>query len=279
MSHDGRRIALFRTVGEFVELAIVTRDGNITESALTLPGGFVYSSPRWSNDDRTIACQRGSPIAFEMSVCVRSVRSGIFTPIASAGWIQGLCWLPDDSGLVYSSSLGSTLLYPPVFNLRSVTADGALDSQLTFGDGSYVEPDSHSSGRLVATLVKTQSDVWRFATEGTPRKNTRGTTRITAQTGQVQVPSASPDDRQIVTVRQRRPQQPLGREHGRNGPTSDHFRRGSACLHRRTDLGPCRKPHRVRSGPLGTRRAMAGRAGRKRPPSNRQQGLVSLLGS
>ena len=198
MSHDGRRIALFRTVGEFVELAIVTRDGNITESALTLPGGFVYSSPRWSNDDRTIACQRGSTIAFEMSVCVRSVRSGIFTPIASAGWIQGLCWLPDDSGLVYSSSLGSTLLYPPVFNLRSVTADGALDSQLTFGDGSYVEPDSHSSGRLVATLVKTQSDVWRFATEGTPRKNTRGATRITTQTGQVQVPSASPDDRQIV---------------------------------------------------------------------------------
>ena len=102
-----------------------------------------------------------------MSVCVRSVRSGdVFTPIASAGWIQGLCWLPDDSGLVYSSSLGSTLLYPPVFNLRSVTADGALDSQLTFGDGSYSEPDAHSSGRLVATLVKTQSDVWRFATDG-----------------------------------------------------------------------------------------------------------------
>ena len=70
--------------------------------------------------------------------------------------------------LVWSTARLSecTLLYPPVFNLRSVTVDGALDSQLTFGDGSYVEPDSHSSGRLVAMLVKTQSDVWRFATEG-----------------------------------------------------------------------------------------------------------------
>ena len=198
MSHDGRRIALFRTTGELVELAIVTRDGHHTESAVTLPGGVVYSLPRWSHDDGTIACQSGSTTAFDMSVCVGAAAGGALTPIASAGWIQGLCWLPDDSGLVYSSSLGSTLLYPPVFNLRCVSTDGSSDRQLTFGDVSYTEPDAHSSGRLVATLVKTQSDVWRFATDSSPRKNMRAATRITRQTGQVQVPSASPDDRQIV---------------------------------------------------------------------------------
>jgi Tol biopolymer transport system component len=198
VSHDGRRVVLFRTAAEHVELAIVARDGGRTESAVSLPGGYVYSLPRWSHDDRIVACQRASKVAFDMHVCVGPVHGGTLRAVAGAAWIQGLCWLPDDAGLVYSSSLGSTLLYPPVFNLRRIAADGTRDRQLTFGDVSHVEPDVHASGRLVATLVKSQSDIWRFSTEGSGRKNTRGATRVTKQTGQVQVPSASPDDRQIV---------------------------------------------------------------------------------
>ncbi len=197
ISHDGRRVALFRPTGQNVELAVVTRDGGHAESAVTLPGGHVYTLPRWSHDDRTIACQRASKTAFDMYVCV-GVPGDALREIARAGWIQGLSWLPDDSGIVYSSSLGSTLLYPPVFNLRRVSADGAEDTQLTFGDASYLEPDAHSSGRVVATLTKTTSDIFRFTIDGTLRKNTRGATRITHQNGQVQVPSASPDDRQVV---------------------------------------------------------------------------------
>jgi Tol biopolymer transport system component len=198
VSHDGRRVVLFRATGDHVELAIVAREGGGTESAVSLQGGYVYSLPRWSHDDRAIACQRASTVAFDMSVCIWRMQGGALHEIARAAWIRGLCWLPDDSGLVYSSSLGSTMLYPPVFNLRSIAADGTRDRQLTFGDVSHLEPDVHSSGRLVTTLVKSQSDIWRFSTEGSPRKNMRGATRITNQTGQVQVPSARPDDRQIV---------------------------------------------------------------------------------
>ena len=101
--------------------------------------------------------------------------------------------------LVYSSSLGSTLLYPPVFNLRSVSADGALDSQLTFGDASYLEPDAHSSGRLVATLVKTSiRHLPIHDGRDTSKEHARAQRESRHRTGQVQVPSASPDDRQVV---------------------------------------------------------------------------------
>ena len=82
----------------------------------------------------------------------------------------------------------------------------------------------------------------------------RGATRITTQTGQVQVPSASPDDRQIVYLSDNGGHSNLWvvNTDGTDA-TSDHVRRGSACLHRRAHLGPCRKSHRVRSGTLGTR--------------------------
>jgi Tol biopolymer transport system component len=133
MSHDGRRVALFRAAGDHVELAIVARDGGRTECVTSLPGDYVYTLPRWSHDDRTIAWQRASSIAFDMSVCVAPVQGGAMREIARGYWLRGLCWLPDDSGLVYSSSLGSTLLYPPVFNLRSIAVDGTRDRQLTFG--------------------------------------------------------------------------------------------------------------------------------------------------
>ena len=43
---------------------------------------------------------------------------------------RGLAWLPDGSGLVYSSSKGSTVAYPPVFSLRTIGRDGLGDDRL-----------------------------------------------------------------------------------------------------------------------------------------------------
>ena len=120
--------------------------------------------------------------------------------VARTTWLQGFAWLPDGSGFVYSSSRGSTLLYPPVFNLRAVLHDGSGDRQLTFGDHSYVEPDVHASGKLIAGRTISRSDIWRFPIGGSPLENTTSAVRITRQTGQVQVPSASPDDREVVFV-------------------------------------------------------------------------------
>jgi len=63
---------------------------------------------------------------------------------------------------------------------------------------SYVQPDIHHSGKLVACRVRSESDVWKFPIDGTPVENTQAAVRITRQSGQVQVPSVSPDGREIV---------------------------------------------------------------------------------
>ncbi len=109
----------------------------------------------------------------------------------------GLAWLPDGSGLIYSSSEGSTVLYPPTLNLRVVNADGNGDRQLTFGDISYVEPDIRRS-RIAATRITTRSDIWRIPIDGEAADNVRQAVRVTHQTGVAQVPSISPDETEVV---------------------------------------------------------------------------------
>jgi Tol biopolymer transport system component len=87
-----------------------------------------------------------------------------------------------------------------VFNLRVMGRDGSGDRQLTFGDHSHVEPDVQSTGKLLVGRTTSHSDIWKIPVDGTPLENTRGAVRITRQTGHVQVPSVSPDDREIVFV-------------------------------------------------------------------------------
>jgi Tol biopolymer transport system component len=71
---------------------------------------------------------------------------------------------------------------------------------LTFGDQSYLEPDVHASGRLVAGRMTSRSDIWKIPVGGTPAENSANALRVTKQRGQVQVPSVSPDDRRVVYV-------------------------------------------------------------------------------
>src|SRR6202011_1961379 len=68
----------------------------------------------------------------------------------------------------------------------------------SFGDVSYVEPDVHRSGKLLASRVRIQSDIWKFPIGGSPTENTRAGVRITAQTGRAQTPSLSPDGKELV---------------------------------------------------------------------------------
>jgi Tol biopolymer transport system component len=198
ISHDGRRIATFRTQGNRTVLAIVERDGSKSERVLALPALSEFSSPRWSPDDRSIAFVGAIEIAFNRALYVMDVAGGEAKQIANAQNIQGVAWLPGGSGLVYSSSAGSTMTYPPVFNLRTVSKDGGRERQLTFGDVSYVHPDIAVPGKLFASRVRMQSDIWRFPVDGVPVDNVKNGTRITHQTGQVQTPSASPDGQEIV---------------------------------------------------------------------------------
>lgn len=63
---------------------------------------------------------------------------------------------------------------------------------------SYVEPDLHGSGKLVASRIRIQSDLWKFPAGGSPDGNTKNAIRITHQTGQVQTPSINPDGTELV---------------------------------------------------------------------------------
>ena len=201
ISHDGRRIALFQPSGEQPALTIVARDGSRAEHVALLSLGYSYTSPRWAPDDSAIAVLRAADGGFDVCLEVISVPSGERREIVRSRWLKGFCWLPDGSGFVYSSSHGSTMLYPPVFNLRTVGRGGDTDRQLTFGDQSYVDPDAHhQTGKLLASRIRSQSDIWRFPTSGSPAQNTGDAIRITRQTGQVQVPTVSPDGRDVAYV-------------------------------------------------------------------------------
>ncbi len=198
VSHDGRRIVTFRTQNNGTALTIFQRDGSGSALVKPLPALAQYFSPRWSPDDRSVAFVGAVEIGFNRTAYVMDVPDGEPQAVARAGNIQGIAWLPDGSGLVYASSAGSTMAYPPIFNLRTVARNGGPERQLTFGDVSYVQPDIVTRSKLFASRVRMQSDIWRFPVTGLPADNVKNGVRITRQTGQVQTPSASPDGTEIV---------------------------------------------------------------------------------
>jgi Tol biopolymer transport system component len=63
---------------------------------------------------------------------------------------------------------------------------------------SYVHPEIVQPGKLFASRIRMQSDIWRFPVSGSPADNVRNGTQLTHQTAQVQTPSASPDGEEIA---------------------------------------------------------------------------------
>jgi serine/threonine protein kinase len=198
VSHDGRRIAALQKTGENFALAILGRDDPAPARSIPIRVTAVEClTPRWSPDDRSIAFVCGHS-GFHTQLYVMDVDTGTPTSAASARNITGIAWLADGSGLVFASASGSALVYPPITNLRLVSRDGRLERQLTFGDVSYVQPDIGQAGRLFASRVRMQSEIWGFPISGSPTENVRNGRRITRQTAQVQTPSVSPDGREVA---------------------------------------------------------------------------------
>ncbi|HEY7185293.1 MAG TPA: LpqB family beta-propeller domain-containing protein [Vicinamibacterales bacterium] len=198
ISHDGRRIALLRVHEGRVALVTIARDGSDPRPVASVPRGHVWRSPRWSRDDQWLAFQGRGLTVWDEVLWIAPARGGETRRLARAPFMRGVCWLTDGSGLVYSSSAGSSLPYPPTFNLRVVSADGEVDSQITSGDVSYADPDLHESGRLAVCRVRSESDIWKYPVGGSPLENTTNAERVTRQTGQVQTPSVSPDGSEVV---------------------------------------------------------------------------------
>jgi Tol biopolymer transport system component len=139
-----------------------------------------------------------SSVRFEARLQVIPATDGKPRTVGSSIDMKGLCWLPDGTGLIYSSSKGSTVAYPPIYSLRLASLSGAPERQLTFGDVSYLDPDANPSGALLVTRGRNQSDVWRVPVDGAPAENARAAVRITHQTGVAQTPSLSPDGKELV---------------------------------------------------------------------------------
>lgn len=197
LSHDGKHIAYFHSNQGQLELTIADPDGSNPRMLASLPNEYNYSDLRWSPDDQRIGFQRGR--TFDYDVFYVPSEGGSPQPVTRDGNpLSGFAWLPDSSGVVYSSSRGDTVLYLRTMNLWSVQTGGKNLRQLTFGETSYISPDLDRNGNLVATRRQIQFDIWRYPVDKDPKENVRRGVQITHQTGAVQTPSVSPGDHELV---------------------------------------------------------------------------------
>lgn len=197
ISHDGKRIAYFREDNNKLQLVIADRNGNNPRVLASLAQDYDYSTPRWSPDDRLIAYRRGRVFKYE-----------VFTIVSAGGeprriphdlrLLAGYSWLPDSSGIVCSSSLNTTSLYLPSFDLLVASLDGGPLRQLTFGGSNLVDPDVDSKGQVFVSQQRRDFNIWKFPIGGSPAENVRRAAQVTSQTGEVQTPSLSPDGREMV---------------------------------------------------------------------------------
>jgi Tol biopolymer transport system component len=196
-SHDGKSLAFFYAESGHVNLIVADADGSSQRLLAQLPTEYFYSDLRWSPDDRMLGFQRGR--TFDYDVLYVPAKGG--PPVAitrDASPLAGFAWLPDSSGVVYSSSRGDTMLYLPTTNLWSVKLGGKHLRQLTFGETSYRSPDMGRNGAVVASRTNIQFNLWKFPVGGSPEDNVRQGTQLTNQTGALQTPSVSPGDGEVA---------------------------------------------------------------------------------
>jgi len=197
LSHDGKHIAYFQANQGTLELEVADPDGSNPHRLAALAPEYNYSYLRWSPDDKKLGFQRGR--TFDYDVLYIPAAGGEPQPVTRDGTpLEGFAWLPDSSGVVYSSSRGDTVLYLRTMNLWSVEIGGKNLRQLTFGETSYNSPDVDRQGNVVASRRQIQLDIWRYPVDGDPMENVHRGVQITQQTGRVETPSAAPGDRELV---------------------------------------------------------------------------------
>ncbi|HZQ95881.1 MAG TPA: protein kinase [Candidatus Sulfotelmatobacter sp.] len=198
VSHDGKRLCYFRLGDGQMQLVASDRDGSNVRVVMQTPVSFSYRKPRWSPDDSMIAFLHSRE---NWADDVYVVPSGGGSPRQISDdntLMSGLAWMNDGSHIVYSSARGSTVLYLPTMHLWKVSTKGGDAQQITFGEAGDESPDLDRDGRIVVSRKHMQFDIWKFPVDGDAAENVRRAVRITHQTGQVQTPTLSPDDRQMA---------------------------------------------------------------------------------
>ena len=193
---DGR-LALFRLAKEGIQLVTTPTNGSTFDLVAQFAPTTYYLYPRWSPDGRWIAFQRGDNIRFDIFV-VPATRGESQQLTHDNNMMSGFAWLPDSTGIVYSSSRGGTMPYLPALGLWQVRLRDGLVRQVISGEASYASPDVSKSGAILVSRMKLQTDIWRFPIDGSPAENVRRAVRVTRQTGQVLTPTASPDDKEVA---------------------------------------------------------------------------------
>ncbi|MBA2305552.1 MAG: serine/threonine-protein kinase, partial [Acidobacteria bacterium] len=196
IGRDGR-VACFRVADGQIELVTASTDGADVAVVTRFSEPVYYTFPRWSPDAKWIAYQRGDGVRWDIFV----VPAGGGPPrqlTRENRQIHGLAWLPDSSRIVYSSSRGSTMSYLPTLSLWEADLDGSEPRLVAPGEPSYVHPDIHESGTMVASRLQMQFDLWRYPTDAAPEDNVRRALRLTRQTGQIQTPTVGSSDREIA---------------------------------------------------------------------------------
>ena len=61
-----------------------------------------------------------------------------------------------------------------------------------------VHPDIAADGAIVASRVRTQTDVWRYPVDGSGEENVARALRVTRQTSDVRTPAVSPDGKEMA---------------------------------------------------------------------------------
>lgn len=195
VSREGR-LACFRLVNREIQLVTSASDGtDVRLVARSAPG--YHRHPRWSPDSRWIAYQRGDGLRFD--VFVTSLATGATRQLThDRNIISGLTWVPDNSGIVYGSSRGSTIPYLPSLSLWEVALDGRAARQITPPETWYEQPDAHGTGVITATRIRMHFDISRIPFGTDPMDNVRRAVPVTRQTGQVLTPTADPKGGEIA---------------------------------------------------------------------------------
>ena len=193
---DGR-LALFRLAPKGIQLVAATRDGSNSDVVAEFAAATYYLYPRWSPDGKWIAFQRGDSVRFDVFVAP-SAGGEPRQVTRDNNMMSGFAWLPDSTGIIYSSSRGGTMPYLPALGLWLVTLSDGNVRRITSGESWYVTPDVSRSGAIAVGRMRMQTDIWKFPVDGSPADNVRRGVRVTRQTGQVLTPTANPRDHEVA---------------------------------------------------------------------------------